>query len=256
MAEGLLAPAGLAHDRTFMVIDEDGRCRTQREHPRLALVRPEIHAEGAGLSLSDPASGGVEIDVDTCGTRRNVSVLGTACTGIDQGDVVAEWLSDTLRSRSRLVRVPPEHARVTAGRTPGTSGYADSCPVHLLSTASLDSLNRRLAANGSPAMSVDRFRPNIVVAGWNEPHAEDGLRRVSIGAAGLGYAKLAIRCVVTTVDQDSGTRAGPEPLRTLAEYRRAAEGGLAFGTKFAVTGTGTISVGDEVRVQQWGVSEL
>ncbi len=128
--------------------------------------------------------------------------------------------------------------------------------MHLLSTASLDSLNRGLEANGSPAISMDRFRPNIVVAGRSEPYREDGLRRVSIGAARLGYAKLAIRCVVTTVDQDSGAKAGPEPLRTLAEYRRAAEGGLAFGAKFAVTGTGTISVGDEVRVQQWGVSEL
>ena len=78
---------------------------------------------------------------------------------------------------------------------------------------------------------------------------------MSIGVARLGYAKLAIRCVVTTVGQDSGAKSGPEPLRTLAGYRRAAEGGLAFGVTSAVTGTGTISVGDEVRVQQWGVSE-
>ncbi|MCL7425692.1 MOSC domain-containing protein [Streptomyces sp. YS415] len=152
VGDTLLTPAGLAHDRSFMVIGEDGVYRTQRRHPRLALIRPALAADG--------------------------------------------WM-------------------------PGTSGYADSSAVHLLTRSSLALLDQRLAE----PLPMSRFRPNIVVGGdgWAaEPHAEDRARRITIDGAELGYAKLAVRCAVTLVDQETGTRQGKEPLRTLASYRRAA----------------------------------
>ena len=98
----------------------------------MAVIRPETSTDGTRLSLQAPGAGTVAIDVDSTGARRNVDLFGVSCKGIDQGDVVAEWLSDMLGARSRLVRVPPEHDRITDGDTPGTSGYADSCPVHIL----------------------------------------------------------------------------------------------------------------------------
>ncbi|MFE9020921.1 MOSC domain-containing protein [Streptomyces sp. NPDC007808] len=254
--EALLTPAGLAHDRTFMVTDPDGRFRTQRRDPRLALIRPAISADGARLTLHAPRSGSLRLEVDTTGPRRPVDLFGAAHTGIDQGDAVAAWLCEVLGTPSRLVRVPPEHHRVTDGRTPGTSGYADSCALHVLSRSTLDLLDRRLAERGVRPLPVDRFRPNIVIEGWDEPHTEDRVHRVEVGEAELGYAKLAIRCAVTLVDQDCGSRAGPEPLRTLADYRRAAEGGVAFGAKFAVLRGGRVAVGDDVTVTAWGASEL
>ncbi|MGW1952746.1 MOSC domain-containing protein [Streptomyces sp. NPDC001920] len=254
--EALLTPAGLAHDRTFMVTDPDGRFRTQRRDPRLALIRPTISADGARLTLHAPRCGSLRLEVDTTGPRRPVDLFGAAHTGIDQGDAVAAWLTEVLGTPSRLVRVPPEHDRVTDGRTPGTSGYADSCALHVLSRSTLDLLDRRLAERGVRPLPLDRFRPNIVIEGWDEPHTEDRVHRVEVGEAELGYAKLAIRCAVTLVDQDSGSRAGPEPLRTLAGYRRAAEGGVAFGAKFAVLRGGRVAVGDDVTVTAWGASEL
>lgn len=116
---------------------------------------------------------------------------------------------------------------------------------------------------------MNRCRPNIVVDGgsgqgrgsdggdWAAvPHAEDRARRISIGGAELGYAKLAVRCAVTLVDQEAGVRQKREPLRTLASYRRAASGGVVFGAKFSVVRPGKLSVGDEVVVHEWGDAEL
>ncbi|MFD3442843.1 MOSC domain-containing protein [Streptomyces sp. NPDC058685] len=254
--EGVLTPAGLAHDRSFMVVGEQGVYRTQRRDPRLALIVPTIVDGGLGLTLEAPGHEPVAIPVDTTGPRRDVDLFGAAFLGIDQGEVAADWLSTVLAAPSRLVRVPPEHRRVTDGRTPGTSGYADSCAVHLLSLSSLDLLNAKLAERGAAPMPMDRFRPNIVVGGWDEPHTEDRARRLTLGTAELGYAKLAIRCAVTVVDQRTGERDGPEPLRSLAAYRRAREGGVAFGAKFAVLRPGTMSVGDELAVGAWGGTEL
>ncbi|SES32960.1 hypothetical protein SAMN05421870_117135 [Streptomyces qinglanensis] len=161
-----------------------------------------------------------------------------------------------LRAPSRLVRVPPEHARVTDGRTAGTSGYADSCALHVLSRATLALLDRKLAENGAPAVPEDRFRANLVIDGWDEPHTEDRAHRLTVADAALGYAKPATRCAVVMVDQHGGRRDGPEPLRTLAAYRRAAGRPVAFGVKYAVLHPGRIRVGDEVHVTAWGESDV
>ncbi|WOT33346.1 MOSC domain-containing protein [Streptomyces coeruleorubidus] len=255
-AQAPLTPAGLAHDRSFMVVSDEGVYRTQRRDPRLAVIRPAITADGERLTLSAPGTEDLHLRVDTTGARQKVDLFGTAYQGIDQGDTAADWLSEVLRARSRLVRVPPEHDRVTDGMTPGTSGYADSCALHVVSRSTLELLNRKLSERGTGPLPMNRFRPNIVLDGWAEPHAEDRARRIRIGDTELGYAKLAIRCAVTLVEQESGARAGPEPLRTLAGYRRASEGGIAFGAKFAVLRPGRVSVGDEAVVTAWGESEL
>ncbi|WP_221354201.1 MOSC domain-containing protein [Streptomyces beigongshangae] len=256
VSEAVVTPAGLAHDRSFMVVSNAGVHRTQRRDPLLAVVRPGISADGERLTLHAPGRGAVDIEVDTDGARRPVDLFGTAYQGIDQGRAAADWLSGVLGVPSRLVRVPPEHERVTDGRIPGTSGYADSSAVHLMSRSTLDLLHRRLAERGAPPLPMDRFRPNIVVDGWDEPHTEDRVRHLTVGGTELGYAKLAVRCAVTMVDQESGTGAGPEPLRTLAGYRRAAGGGVALGAKFAVLRPGKVSVGDDVVVGEWGASEI
>lgn len=266
VSDALLTPAGLAYDRAFMVISEDGVFRTQRRHPRLALIRPAVSADGTrlALDLADDADGhgAVHLDVTTSAPRRDVDLFGTAFRGIDQGDDVAAWLSGVLGTPSRLVRVPPEHDRIADGLVSGPSGYADSSAVHLLSVASLDLLNRRMAERGAPPLPMNRFRPNIVVDSceggddWAAvAHAEDRARRVTIGGTELGYAKLAVRCAVTLVAQEAGARRGPEPLRTLAGYRRAASGGVVFGAKFSVITPGKLSAGDEVAVTEWGDAE-
>ncbi|MFG3253385.1 MOSC domain-containing protein [Streptomyces sp. NPDC048172] len=249
-----LGPAGLAHDRAFMVTDEDGVYRTQRHHPALALIRPEIAADGAVLTLDARGAGPVKVEVDTESPARPVDLFGAPFRGIDQGDEAAAWLSEFLGTPSRLVRVPPDHDRVTDGLTPGTSGFADSGAVHLLSRASLDGLNARIEAAGRAPLPMARFRPNIVVDGWPEPHREDGIRRATVAGTELAYAKPAIRCAVTLVDQEAGAKAGPEPLRTLAAYRRnpkEAGGGVTFGTKFSVLRGGTLRVGDTLTVTEW-----
>jgi uncharacterized protein YcbX len=256
LSDACATPAGLAHDRSFMIVDENGVFRTQRRTPRLATIRPEVDAAGTRLILQAPDTGPMSTDVDLSAARRDVHLFGVPYRGIDQGDEVAAWLSEVLGVSSRLVRVPPQHDRMTGGATPGTTGYADSSPLLVTAVLSLDLLNERIIARGGRPVPMNRFRPNIVIDGWNAPHAEDRARRIRVGEAEFGYSKLAIRCAVTTVEQCSGVKVGPEPLRTLADYRRAVEGGVAFGAKFAVVRPGTLSVGDDVTVSDWGPSEL
>ncbi|GAA0238089.1 MOSC domain-containing protein [Cryptosporangium japonicum] len=242
----VVGPAGPAHDRAFLITDADGDFRTQRVLPRMAVIEPAVAADGTTLTLRAPDVEPCVVPIDLSGPRTPVSLFGDPFTGIDQGDEVADWLGTVLEGTYRLMRVPPEHERVTKGETDGTASYADSSPLMLLSLASLRGLRERLGHD----LPMTRFRPNVVVDGWDEPHIEDRLRRFRVGDAELAFAKLCLRCAVVTVDQRTGRKSGPEPLRTLATYRRA-PGGLAFGVKISVVRGGKISVGDALEVDVW-----
>ncbi|MFI5964545.1 MOSC domain-containing protein [Streptomyces asoensis] len=205
LTEATLTAGGLPHDRTWAIADEKGDPRWQGGDPALALITPERNQDG--LTLRAPGRDPVRAD---------------------DPDVHA-WLTDFLGAPSTLVPFPDGNA----GR------------LHLVSRATLDALNRRIAARGAAPVPMDRFRPNLVVDGWTAPHTEDGAARLLVGDAELARTEETIRCAVTLVDQRTGRREGPEPLRTLADYRRTA-GGVAFGAYFEVRRAGRVSVGDAV----------
>jgi uncharacterized protein YcbX len=256
LTETSLEPTGLPYDRAFMVVDERGVFRSQRRDPMLAVIRAEVSSDGGGIVLRAPGAEDLRIEVDVNSARQDVELFGVPYQGIDQGRHAAAWLSSVLGAPSRLVRVPPEHDRIADGWVPGPSHYADSSAVHLISQASLDALNGHLVERGEPPVPMARFRPNIVISGWDEPHLEDRVRWLTIGNAKLAYAKLAIRCAVPLVDQRTGTKAGREPLRTLATYRRAPQGGIAFGVKLSVVSWGNVRVGDNVYISSWDDSKF
>lgn len=244
---------GLEHDRTFMVVDAaHGTFRSQRTHPAMAALRAEVLDSGAVLALSAEGAGPLRLDVVRDGPRREVSMFGKDLgPAVDQGDEAAQWFSDALGAPSRLVRAVPGFDRDGWGDTPGKLNFADAHAVLVTSTASLAALNARIAARGDAApVPMARFRPNIVLTGEAEPHFEDRVARMSLGTVELAHSTRATRCNVTLVDQPSGRREGPEPLRTLATYRREPEFGnkVSFGAKNAVVREGVVRVGDRVSV--------
>jgi uncharacterized protein YcbX len=238
---------GVVHDRTYMFVRAaDGVFRSQRSTPRLAVIRPDLASDAGKLTLSAPGMGDLAVESQADGPRLTVSVHGVwTGEGVDQGDEVAGWASELLGESLRLVRMPPDHERAV-DEWHGAITFTDSTPLHLTSVSSLDDLNARILEKGADPVPMARFRPNIVISGWDAPYAEDDLREFGIGSARLRWVKPDVRCQVTMVDQPTGERAGPEPLRTLADYRREPEGGVSFGIKVAVVTPGELSVGDAV----------
>ena len=241
---------GVAHDREFVVVTPDGKFLTQRQIPRMALIAPAV-VDG-GLRVSAPGMAPVAFERVVEGERLWVEIWKDQAVGVDQGDVIAEWLSNFLGTPVRLARMAEDHVRQvdqTYARPEDQTGFSDGYPLLLVAEESLVELNRRLEERGEAALPMDRFRPNIVVAGGGVPNDEDSWGEVRIGGAGgmtLNGVKLCARCAITTTDQQTA-ETGREPLRTFAGYRKFARG-VMFGQNMTFDGLGSISVGDGVAV--------
>jgi uncharacterized protein YcbX len=237
---------GPALDREWMVVDAASRFVTQRDEPRLALVRCAL--EPGALVLTAPGAPPLRVPRAAGGEPRRVQCWSAACEALDQGEAAADWLSRLLGAPRRLVRMAPGFERVVnPERSPAraTTAFTDGYPFLVIGEASLADLNRRLEA----PLPINRFRPNLVVRG-SEPYAEDGWRRIRVGDLVIELVKPCDRCAVTTTDQATGAR-GVEPLATLARYRRV-PGGVLFGQNGVHRGTGRLRVGDPIEVLEKG----
>lgn len=247
-----VGPTGLLDDRLFMLVEPDGTFLSQRKLPAMATLRAEL--AGAALRLSAADGPDLEIGIRYDGKRRDVSLFGKWFgQGVVQDPAADAWISEQLGTPAALVRVTPERERPGWGAHRGLTGFGDAHALMITSQSSLDGLNARILERGGNAIPMNRFRPNIVVSGWPEPHTEDKVLRMTAGSVEIGYSARGIRCAVPTVDQASGAKSGPEPTRTLATFRREPTygGGVSFGIKAAVLASGNISVGDEILVQEW-----
>jgi len=157
-----------------------------------------------------------------------------------------DWFSDLLGSPAKLVYMPDETRRaVNPDYAVGDDvvSFADAYPFLLATEASLQDLNGRLAQ----PLPMNRFRPNFIVSGAT-PFAEDAWKIVSIGGSKFHVVKPCSRCVTTTVDQEHGVRAGDEPLRTLATFRRQGNQ-VYFGQNLiADSPSGKVQLGDAVEI--------
>ena len=252
--ESGLAALGV-HDREWMLVTEDGQFLTQREHPRMALIRPlpdgdqlRVHAPGMDelvlpLAWTDAAA------------KRTVKIWDDTVDAADCGDAAAAWFSAALATSCRLVRFHRDAVRPTSTKwtngVPAQTRFSDGYPLLLIGQASLDDLNARLIAAGRHALPMDRFRPNLVVDGIDACE-EDFLATLTIGGVEIRPVKPCARCPIPSVDQATGIP-GPDPLDILQTYRAnpRMEGAVCLGMNCIVTaGAGSeLHLGQELETE-------
>lgn len=255
----LLEPEGLAHDRRFMVVREDGRFVTQRDMPRLALIHTALLGEGIRLSLQ--GHGSVMLPFDRLdGQTIETAVWGEPCTTIDQGSEASRWLSETLQSKEPLsvVRMAagftrPQSKPELLGRETHTH-FADAAPLLVANEASLEALNAELVRQKENPVPMNRFRPNITVRGLDA-----FTEHQTAALAGPGYRLRMChpcqRCKVTTIDQDSAeSHPHWQPYKTLAAMNPmpGSKRAPAFGQNAVIeNGDGArVSLGDRLKTTE------
>ena len=243
---------GLQYDRRWMVVSLEGKFITQRSHPQMALIQPLLNNDQLTLSsfgLNDhivPLATADSLDI-------TVKIWGDTVNAKRIGDKTDAWLEQTIGEPCHLVYILNDEIRqcdLNYANNGDRTGFSDGFPLLLISQASLDDLNSKL----DTAIPMKRFRPNLVITGC-EAFAEDTWKEIKIHLSTFRIVKPCSRCIITTVDPEIGITTSPEPLQTLATYRKRANK-IMFGQNVVHKSIGALSVGDKVTLTTIGKSNV
>lgn len=243
---------GLKHDRQFILIDDNGKFLSQRRIPKMCLIKVELTENAIIASYPHSRSHLVIPHRETqTGTGIPVDVWGKPGCGIDVGNHTDEWFSDFLGIHCRLLQYDPRNPRRREAKESNSGSiplsFADGFPILMISKESLAELNGHL----ENPITIDRFRPNIVVAGGNTAFEEDAWKMVSTKGTCFTGQKPCERCSMPSVDPKTGIPdEDEEPIATLKTYRRLALpsgkkfGPVIFGKNLSVARPGMVYVGN------------
>ena len=246
LATATVDPWGLAGDRRWMVVDAEGTFLTAREERRLLAINAQLTE--AGIRLSVPGRPAIDVSDPDPAHQVPVRIWSSQITAAE-ATTAGAWLTDVLGREVRLVHLDdPTRRAVNPARSEPDDrvSLADGYPLLVTTQASLDVLNRAIEEDGGDPVPMSRFRPNLVIDG-DEPWAEDDWRRIRVGDATFRAVKGCARCVITTIDPDTGVRER-EPIASLARIRRW-DNKTWFGINLIPDTPGaTLRVGDELEV--------
>lgn len=237
-------------DREWVIVDAEGEFVSQRELPRMALI--ETRLTGSSLRMKAPGMLLLEVPLASEGDVVEVQVWNDRVPAVTQGEVADAWVSRFLEMPARLMRFDPEAKRLSNVKytAPHVAPYkfADAFAVLVTNQASLDDLNRRLAAQGHDAVTMNRFRPNVVLEGL-DAYEEDYVKTLRIGDVTLRVVKRCARCTVPGVDPVTGAQSTAVP-DLLASYR-GTDDGVMFGVNaIVIDGAGSeLRAGSDVDVE-------
>ena len=241
-----LEERGLQHDRRWLVVDDNHRFLSQREHPEMALIEVTLGDNALLLSHRTLPLKPLRVPfLPETFDLLQVGIWDDVVEAVVVSDDCNRWLSQALAQNVRLVYMPdtsPRPADPNYAHFDTNVSFADGFPYLFIGQASLDDLNSRLAE----PVAMQRFRPNFVVEG-TLPYAEDNWYEFEMGNATFWGVKPCARCLMTTVNPETGQMAGKEPLKTLASYRKRGHK-IFFGQNAITRSTGPISTGNSVRV--------
>lgn len=250
LESAVVEPWGLAGDRRWMLVDAGGRAVTAREANALVLLTPELTP--TGLRLTGPGLPALDVPTPDPSHQTPVAIFDDRLTAAAAGPEADAWFSQALDRPVRLVHLDDPRRRPTDPRFSDAGdrvSLADGYPLLVATEESLAALNDVVlgaSATGREPLPMARFRPNVVVAGA-DAWTEDDWRRIRIGEATFRAVKGCARCVLTTIDPETGVRE-KEPIASLARIRRW-DGKTWFGVNIVPDSPGaTIRVGDEVAV--------
>jgi uncharacterized protein YcbX len=242
---------GLAGDRRYMVCDPEGALVTQREVQALAQVTARV--EGDVLTLTKEGETASIQAVFDPEHRLDVRVwddpLSASLSTPDVDAEISRWLGREVR----LVHADALSHRACNPAWAGEgveTGFADGYPILVATTGSLKALAEEAERQGGAGFGMDRFRPNIVIED-DRPFADDYWAAIKIAGIRYDLVKPCTRCIMTTQDQITGERGGPDPMPAMRRIRMSGDrrvAGVLFGWNAVPRAEGRVSVGDAVTV--------
>jgi uncharacterized protein len=239
---------GLRYDRRWMLVDENGRFLTQREHPEMALFKISMTPTGFQIesqhNKAKQSAIMLPFENKTSTKPLQVQIWDDEVLAEEVDPTLSSWFSECLTFTCRLVFFPENNTRpvdTTYAKLNEQVSFADAFPYLIIGESSLSDLNGKL----EQPIRMNRFRPNFVFTG-ETAFEEDHWSIIKIGSILFFVAKPCARCVLITVDPETGIK-GAEPLKTLSQYRKA-NAKVLFGQNVISLSQGEIKEGDMIEI--------
>uniref|UniRef100_A0A3Q2XHM9 Molybdenum cofactor sulfurase n=1 Tax=Hippocampus comes TaxID=109280 RepID=A0A3Q2XHM9_HIPCM len=229
-----VGPQGLLYDRSWMVVNGNGVCLSQKRESRLCLIRPQVHLSSNELLLRASGMNTISVPLEIR-TEMHASfpvcqskVCGDRVETMDCGDEAASWLSDLLEQPCRLIRQSPDFTRYMNKKsdtgksvTTSTLSLVNEAQYLMINRASVELIQKVMSSRQDyPELDteniISRFRSNFVISGV-EPFEEDNWSHLVIGNIRFMVRGQCVRCQMVGVDQNTGTKT-KEPLMSLSAY--------------------------------------
>ncbi len=237
---------GLAYDRRMMIVGSDGVFLSQRTHPKMAQIIPILNGDKYSFLID-----GQTVEISWSTDRLLSTVWRSQVDARIASEGVNAVISAFLGEPVQLIKMDGDSHRTSNPDWADTPvSFADGYPVLITTTASLDALNQNL----SMSVPMARFRPNIVIENelaWDE----DRWKQVQIGDIIFDIVKPCTRCVMTTLNPETGDSEGDALMRLMTRKRRSGDPrvkGVLFGWNAVSRNIGQISVGDPITVLKTG----
>ncbi len=249
--EAAITAAGIPGDRVMMLVDPSGHFITQRELQALAQIA--VEPGDIGVKMAIEGKGEIMVAMPPADRRMDVavwkSIVDAAVADDGSNAILSSWVGRDVK----LVFFDDKAARTASAEWAGPDSpvtFADGYQVLITTTGSLAALNADMEKHGEGAVGMERFRPNIVLD-HDEAWAEDNWEGVEIGGIRFDFVKPCARCIMTTQDQETGSRDVASPMQAMGRIRMSGDRrvpGPLFGWNAVPRGTGTIRLGDEATV--------
>lgn len=223
-------PWGVAGNRRFFLVREDGRLWNGTKQGVLVRLRAEL--EDDRLAIAFPDGTRVEAVAEPSGDALVTDFYGRPVPG---RAVPGPW-------DAPLAAFAGTPLRLVAPDAPG--GANDVRPLTLASSASVAAIAE--AGGATDALDARRFRMTFDLDGcaaYEEDTWAD--RVVRLGGATVRILGAVPRCVVTTLDPATGERDFPT-LSAIKRSRGVVDGDLLFGVYAEILEPGEVAVGDPV----------
>ena len=187
--------------------------------------------------------------------RAEISIWRDRVSACKVGGEVNGALTDFMGEPIALYKMDRQsQRRVDKNWGQGPVSFADGYPVLVTTTASLADLSK----TAGEALSMARFRPNIVIK-THTPWAEDewaGLtfgeseREEDVPMAALDLVQPCGRCLVTTLDPETGVSMGQGVMKAMIDQRKSNDPrnpGVMFGVNATVKKADVLHIGMAVQ---------
>ncbi|XP_055993933.1 molybdenum cofactor sulfurase [Sorex fumeus] len=233
-----LGSQGLLYDRSWMIVNHNGICLSQKQEPRLCLIQPFIDLQRRTMVIRAQGMEPIEVPLEGNSEQAPIcqsKVCADRVNTYDCGEKISNWLSKFFGRPCHLIKQSSDFQRNakkkhSKDQPPGTAAslsLVNEAQYLLINRCSILELQQQLDASGGengkegsfPAKDlISRFRANIITNG-TRAFEEEKWDAVLVGSLQFQVVGPCHRCQMICIDQQTGQR-NQDVFQKLSESRQ------------------------------------